>query len=127
IISRRYRITSVYGQMHCEGSAGAQSALDGETSAMPVEHMLDQGEAQTGTPLRTAVGDVNAIKALREPGQGFWRNSRAVVAYRHACFRRAATRLSVRQCDIDALSGGTVLERIFDQVFERADQLIAVT
>src|SRR6516162_3447230 len=100
----------VQGQVHCEGRAGPQSALDGEASGVPVEHMLDQCEPQPGTSLRPAVGNVDTVKPLRKPGQMLGRNPWAVITYRHAHFRLSRTRLSLCQRDIHSLAGSTILK-----------------
>ena len=71
----------------------AQRALDGEPAAMPVEHVLDQRQTQTGAALRAAVGDVDPVESLGQPRQMLGRDAGAVVAHRHARFRRAGAGL----------------------------------
>src|SRR6476646_6132444 len=114
-------------QMHDEGRARAQRALNCETAAVPVEHMLDQSQPQPGAALCAAVDNIDAIKAFCQPWQMFGSDAWTVVAYRHACFRRAAACLPLRQCDVDALPGGTIFERVFDQIVESANQFVAIT
>src|SRR6476646_8643773 len=113
--------------MHYEGSADAGRAFNRETSAVPVEHMLDQRQPQPGSTLRATVGYVDAIKAFCEPWQMFSSDARTVVTYRHARFRVTRARLSVGDGDVDPLASSTIFERVFNEVFECADQFVAVT
>src|SRR5437868_2894643 len=113
--------------MHDEGCAGAKRALDCQTAAVPVEHMLDQRQPQPGAALRATVRYIDAVKTLCEPRQVFRGDARTVVAYRYARLRRARARLTAGDRDVDTLAGGTIFERVFDQIFERADQLVTVT
>ena len=70
--------------MHDEGCAGSKRALDCQTAAVPVEHMLDQRQPQPGAALRATVRYIDAVKTLCEPRQVFRGDARTVVAYRYA-------------------------------------------
>ena len=72
-------------------------ALNCETAAVPIEHMFDQRQPQSGSALGPAVGHIDPIKAFGEARQMFGSYARTVVSYRDARFRRARARLSTRR------------------------------
>src|SRR6185437_16401887 len=112
--------------MHDEGGALARRALDAQASAMPVKHMLDQRQAQSRAALRAAVDDVDPVETLGQPRQMLTRDTGTVVADSDGGLGQPAADLAARQRDIYPLAGGTIFERVLDQVLEHADQFVAV-
>ena len=114
------------GQMDGEGGAGAGRAVDGQPAAVAVEDVLDERQTESGSALRAAFGDVDAIEALGQPRQMFGRDARPVIAHADLRFRLAVGRRAGPELDIDALAGGAIFERVLDQVLEDADQFVVV-
>src|SRR6185312_9593310 len=112
--------------MHGERSAFAARALDGEPAAVAIEDVLDQREAEAGAALRAAVDDIDTIESFGQTRQMFGRDARPVVADRDARFRCAVHALCTLERDLDLLSVGAVFKRVLHQIFERANELVAV-
>src|SRR5215472_16724511 len=112
--------------MHGESGPGARRAVDGEAAAMAIENVLDQRQTQPGAALRATFGDIDAIEPFGQPRQMFRRDARAVIADTDAGFRFALGRCAGTKLDVDPASGSAIFERIFDQIFENADQLVMV-
>src|SRR5262245_3575465 len=113
--------------MHCEGGAGAERALNCQPTGMPIEDMLDQCQAQSGAALRSAIGYIHAIEALGETWKVFRRNARPVVTYRNPRFQGSRACLRTRCGAVDPLADSTILQRVFNQIFERADEFVPVS
>src|ERR1700722_3361931 len=67
--------------MHGEGGAGAGRAVDGQPAAVAIEEVLDQRQAEPGSALGAALGDVDAIEPFRQPRQMFRRDAGPVIAH----------------------------------------------
>jgi len=89
--------------MHCESGAGTRRALDVQSAAVPVKHVLDEGQAQAGSALGAAIGDIDPVEPLGQPRQMLGRDTGTVIAYRQARLRRAGAALAARQRNIDPL------------------------
>ena len=120
-------IIGVQGQLHDERRAGALRALrlsDGRHAGSARAWLAP---VQTPVPpMRAAVRNVDPVKPFGEPRQMFGSDAGAVVAHRYARFRYTAPRVSTRQRHVDALTGSTVLESVFDKVFKHTDELVTI-
>jgi len=59
--------------------AFALFAVDRQAALMAVGDVLDQRKAQSGSALRAALADIDAVKALGQPRDGFAGNPFALV------------------------------------------------
>ena|SRR6185295_12554728 len=105
----------------CEYRTLPSFAFDCQPAAVAGKDMLGQREPKTGAALRTASLRVDSIETFRQPRQVLGRNAGTEIANRDECLAIFRT-----QGNFNALSRGAVFERVFDQVFEHADQLIAI-
>src|ERR1700683_4097303 len=113
-------------QMHRERGASSRRAVDRQPAAMAVENVLDQRQTEAGTALIAALADADPIEALSEPRQMLWRNTRPVIAHADLYLGLAFLCTYRREFDIDALTGGAVLNGVLDQVLEQPNQFVAI-
>src|SRR5262249_743664 len=124
--------------MHCSATSrerqpnreiGPRSgrALDHQPTAVAIEDMLDEGEAQAGAALSGAFSDIDAIKPLGKSRQMFWCDTGPVVSHRHDRVPRLAGRGFARHRDVDPLAGCAIFQGILDQVFEYANEFVAIS
>ena len=77
--------------------------------------------------MRAALGHIDAVEALRQPRQVLGCNSRTVIAHRHARFRLAIRPLAPGQLELHPLARGGIFQRVLHEIFEDADQFVAIT
>src|SRR5580704_17209216 len=114
------------GQVNCESGTGSEGTVDRQPSAVAVEDMFDQREAEAGAALSAALRDIDAVKPLGQPRQMLGRDAGDVIAHADQRLRLAIGRYTQSNLDIDAPAGGAVFERVFDQILENADELVMV-
>src|SRR5579883_458129 len=111
-----------------DGKCGALAwrAVDRQAAAMPVEDVFDKRKPKPSPTLRPALADIDAIKALGQPGQMLGRDTRTIVAHAHLRFGFAVGRGAKADFDIDTPTGGAIFERVFDQIFEHPDKFVVI-
>src|SRR5690606_18685312 len=103
-----------------EDAALAWLAFDGQPSAVTIDDVLHDGEAQAGSAHFTRAGAVDPIEALRQSVQMLTADTLTAVADAHMNPGRG---LSARTGDgvdpsfhIDGRAGAAVFDRVLDQV-----------
>src|SRR3569623_401176 len=113
------------GQQHFDPHALAGTAADRQQPAMPIEDMLDDGEAEAGHLLLAAVLGIDAIEPLGEAGYVFSLDTGAVVSDGYGIVVAGAAGYR-GQRHIHPAAAAAVLDGIVDEVFEDLIELVAV-
>src|SRR5215204_7356224 len=111
-------------QVHREGRALAERALDGEPRLVARQDVLDDGETEAGSPLGPALRHVDAVEPLGQARQVLGGDAGTEIPYTDDCLGR--TPAAGADADLDPLAGGAVFQRILDEVLEHADKLVAI-
>src|SRR6516165_4480461 len=88
--------------------------------------MLDQSQSQTGPALGAALTNVHSVEALGQSRNVLGRDARPVVAHADLRLLFAFRGLAVVERNVDALTRSAVFERVLDQIFKHADELVPV-
>ena len=59
----------------------SRHAIDGQTSAMAIEDVLDQSQAEPGAALSAALGHIHSVETLRQPRQVLGCDAGTMVAH----------------------------------------------
>src|SRR3974377_67605 len=62
-------------EMRGESRPLSRRTLDGEPAPMSIEDVLDQSKPESGTALRAALCNIDAIEPFRQPRQMLWCNT----------------------------------------------------
>ena len=92
---------------------------------MAVENMLDDRKAKAGSALFTAMGFVNAVEALGQARHMLGGYARAMIA--NSDLDPLPLRPGAAYRDIDRASGGTIFDRVLNQVLKYLDQFVALS
>src|SRR5689334_13600777 len=99
---------------------GADRAPDVEHSAMPLDDMLDDGEAKAGAGGLAAAGGIDAVEALGHPRQMLARDPRAMVGDGK---REPSAVARGRHFDARARLVAAVSNRVAEKIVDDLDQL----
>jgi len=92
---------------------------------MSIEDVLDESKPKSGTALRAALCNIDAIEPFRQSGQMLWCNTGAIILHRDSRFALSTRRFEPRKLDLDPFAGCGIFQGILHQIFEHANQLVA--
>src|SRR5215213_9898197 len=110
------------GEYDAEECALARLALDGEVSAVKVDDVLDDREAEACPSLLAAFRHVDTVEALREARQVLGGDARPVIAH-----RQLGLVIPARESHFDPLAALSVFYGVLDEVFDNPEQLVPVS
>src|SRR6476661_4960530 len=114
----RHRVLHL-AQHHGEGRAFARSRGDGEFALMPIQDVLNDGEAETGAPLFAARGDIDPVEALGQARQMLGQDAGPLVDHGNGVAAGlAAERGDMLRLDTHLAAPIAIFEGVLHQVLE---------